>query len=82
MSGGWKRHFLFACVPYGFLWGAYVYSSKYIYQNSILVVAIVVKLFIAFTRMKPFYNKWINVVASAAFGVYLIHDNRLVRPYL
>ena len=28
------------------------------------------------------YHKWINVIASATFGVYLIHDNNLVRPFL
>ena len=28
------------------------------------------------------YHKWINILASATFGVYLIHDNGIVRPFL
>lgn len=59
-----------------------IYYYRYREQYSILVVLIAVELFNTFRKMKPFYNKWINVVASATFGVYLIHDNMLVRPYL
>ena len=28
------------------------------------------------------YNKWVNLIASATFGVYLIHDSNLIRPFL
>lgn len=28
------------------------------------------------------YNKFINVVASTTFGIYLIHDNNSVRPFI
>ena len=28
------------------------------------------------------YHKWVNIVASATFGVYLIHDNGLIRQFL
>ena len=27
-------------------------------------------------------NRFVNAVASAAFGVYLIHDNNVLRPWL
>ena len=47
-----------------------------------MVVAISIELFIAFSRVKKFYSKCINVMASTTFGIYLIHDNPLVRPYL
>lgn len=36
----------------------------------------------AFLTMKMSYHKWINRVASAAFGVYLLHDSNLLREYL
>ena len=39
-------------------------------------------MFMVFYSIKMGYNKWINVIASATFGVYLIHDNRIVRPFL
>ena len=35
-----------------------------------------------FKNIKIGYNKWINIIASASFGVYLIHDNNIVRPFL
>jgi hypothetical protein len=28
------------------------------------------------------YHKWINTIASATFGVYLIHDNNIIRSLL
>ena len=39
-------------------------------------------LFMIFKETKMGYHKWINVIASATFGVYLIHDHYCVRPYL
>lgn len=78
----WKRHFFLAVVLYGVLFVGRIYDFVYINQNSVLVVAISIELFIAFSRMKKFYSKCINVIASTTFGIYLIHDNPLVRPYL
>jgi len=39
-------------------------------------------LFMAFATMKMDYHKWINTIASATFGVYLIHDSDIIRPLL
>jgi surface polysaccharide O-acyltransferase-like enzyme len=50
--------------------------------NSPLIVLTSVELLIGFVKLKPFYNRWINVIASASLGVYLIHDNNFVRPFL
>lgn len=50
--------------------------------NSPLIVLTSVELLIGFIKLKPFYNKWSNVIASSCLGVYLIHDNEFVRPYL
>ena len=36
----------------------------------------------AFTDLKVNYNKWINLISSATFGVYLIHDHCIIRPWL
>lgn len=35
-------------------------------------------LFMLFASMRPFSAHWINVLASCAFGVYLIHENPMV----
>jgi hypothetical protein len=50
--------------------------------NSPLIVLTSIELFIGFIKLKQFYNQWINIVASASLGVYLIHDNNFVRPFL
>ena len=39
-------------------------------------------LFNGFTRIQIKYSRPINAIASTCFGVYLIHDNPLVRHYL
>ena len=45
-------------------------------------LVISVLLFVGFSRLRMGPNKFINTVASATFGVYLIHENRFVRPFL
>ena len=39
-------------------------------------------LFMTFAKLKIKYTKWINVIASATFGVYLIHDSSYIRYYI
>ena len=39
-------------------------------------------LFMTFAKLKIKYNKWINVIASATFGGYLIHDSSYIRYYI
>jgi surface polysaccharide O-acyltransferase-like enzyme len=43
---------------------------------------IAVLLFVGFLNLKLTYKPFINVIASATFGVYLIHDNTYVREFL
>jgi len=55
----------------------------YLYgQERITVLLISLFLFMAFAKLNLGYHKWINVTASATFGIYLIHDSNLVRPFL
>ena len=58
------------------------YSLFFYSKHSILTFLSALSLFMAFERSSIGYVKWINVVASATFGVYLIHDNVLVRSFL
>ena len=58
------------------------YESFFYAQEKLSVLLTSVSLFAAFANLKMKYHKWINVVASATFGVYLLHDHSLVRPYL
>lgn len=49
---------------------------------SPLTVTAACLIFISFTKLHIKENKFINAVASCVFGVYLIHDNQLLREYL
>ncbi len=39
-------------------------------------------LFITFLKVKITYSPWINTIASTTFGIYLLHDNKLVMHYM
>lgn len=51
-------------------------------SNALLAVAVSVCLFMSFKYTKLRHNKLINIVGGGTFGILLIHDNLLVRPWL
>ena len=51
-------------------------------SSSLLVLAIAVGLFIWIKNINMGSINWINKVSGATFGIYLIHDNRHIRPIL
>jgi len=51
-------------------------------MNKLTVLFCSVTLFLAFKNLKIKNNKVINSIAATMFGVYLIHDNRYLRPFL
>jgi len=51
-------------------------------QQSIITLVGSVSMFMAFLKTDLGCKKWINVISSATFGVYLIHDNTYIRPLL
>ncbi len=56
--------------------------SLYFYErNKLPTLAMALFIFIFFIKMKPFCNNGINKVASATFGVYLLHDSPLLRRF-
>lgn len=55
----------------------YFYKPQYI---TCFIVAVFIFLFFASLNMR--YSKIINIIASSVFGVYLIHDNFLMRTKL
>ena len=50
-------------------------------MNSIFMFSIAVLLFIAFSKIN-FYCKFINKVGNTTFGIYLIHNQKLVSNFL
>lgn len=64
-------------------WSFFSARATYFYgQEKITTLLTSLCLFMLFVTIKMNYHRWINVVASATFGVYLIHDNNIVRPLL
>lgn len=58
-------------------------SPRYFMSEwSLPTVLLSIALFLAFNKLKPMSSKVINLIASTTFGVYLIHDNALVRSTL
>lgn len=51
-------------------------------ENKLFLFAASVALFLIFLKRKEFTNRYINYIAGSALGVYLIHDNLLIRAYL
>lgn len=56
--------------------------SDFFGMQNLLTLATSICIFAAFANRNIKYSKWINLVSSATFGVYLIHDNNFVRPFL
>ena len=61
-------------------WSTHAIDFFEIERPPILLMAIT--LFMGFVTLKMNYHKWINMIASATFGVYLIHDSSYIRYYL
>lgn len=57
--------------------------SLYFYgRNKIPTIIRAISFFLVFEKMDLRYIKAINTLASAVFGVYLIHDNYIIRQFL
>lgn len=64
-------------------WSALLEYTTYFYgMQTISVLLISLTLFMAFATWKINYHRWINTLASATFGVYLIHDSSTVRSFI
>ena len=57
-----------------------IYNSQYFYNNPILLFQ-AISYFLLFESF-TFKSSFINRVSKCMFGVYLIHDHRLVRSFL
>lgn len=67
----------------GTKWNIFAAHTRYFYgEQKLPVLLISLTLFMAFASIKMSYHKSINIIASATFGVYLIHDNEVVRHFL
>lgn len=57
-------------------------STYFANENSFLVLIIAVSMFLYFVHKKEYSNSVINNIAKCTLGVYLIHDNEILREYI
>ena len=57
-------------------------ATRFYGMQQLPIVMISIFLFIGFLNLKIKYNKIINLIATATFGMHLIHDNVYVRDFL
>lgn len=55
------------------------HSQYFVY---VLSIPLAVSTFLVFATMKPFLNKYVNIVAGTVLGVYLIHENTFLRKII
>ncbi|HFI0563768.1 TPA: acyltransferase family protein [Streptococcus suis] len=61
----------------------FVRGSDYLFRGqSILILITSVLIFLCFLRLNMRSIKWINIIATSSFGIYLIHDCIFIRMYL
>ncbi|MGY3777448.1 acyltransferase [Isobaculum melis] len=60
----------------------YLNTIYFTEMNTVPVLIISVCLFLIFNQLDLGVRPWINLIAKTTFGIYLIHDNVLVRPFL
>lgn len=59
------------------------YAETFFEMDKLLILLITLFLFISFTKIEIKYNKFINLISSTTFGIYLIHDGEYaIRPFL
>ena len=56
--------------------------TRYIGMDDFFVLLASIFLILFFSNLDVSYNKYINIVSSTTFGIYLIHDNGSVRSFL
>ena len=67
----------------GTKWSVFASNARYFFgQEKLSVLLCAFTLFMAFSKLKMRYHKGINIIASATFGVYLIHENEFVKDFL
>lgn len=57
-------------------------SITFIFANNFFVACIAASFFLTFLNLNIGNNKAVNLIASATFGVYLLHDNPMFRTFL
>lgn len=66
----------------GYILGINTLIVKCQHFIPMLSIFISVSLFMSFLTMKPFVSTFINRIAGSVLGIYLIHDNPIIRQFV
>ncbi len=77
----WTNLF-FGVMGFILIHSAMYYTYRVLEIYSFLVIFVAIEIMLIFLALPQRYCKVINFIAQSMFGVYLIHDNRYVRPWL
>ncbi len=58
----------------------YIFYYYDMYSIDVLLIALI--MFLGFKNINIKNNKFINLVSSTTFGIYLIHDSRMLRKFV
>lgn len=58
------------------------YAIYFSGMNKLPILLLSITLFLGFKNLNLKNNQFINIIASTMFGVYLIHDKILIRPFI
>lgn len=94
-KASWRTIFIISCLLLvisvcGMSYGGAILGSNTLISHAtyfsrgtnILDVVVATTLFLWIINTKPFYNKVINVLAKSVVGVFLLHDNPLLRQVI
>ena len=56
--------------------------TKSTYFSHLFDIPLATMIFLSFATMKPFFNKYVNIVAGTVLGVYLLHENMFLRSII
>ena len=61
---------------------SYIFERKYYGRTSFLIIGMAIGMFSTAVYHKPWSNKIVNAIGSCTLGVYLFHDNPLIKTTL
>lgn len=58
------------------------HEDAFLAYNSVFLILISIGFFLIFKDLEMDNNKYINIISKTIFGIYLIHDNGLLRNWI
>jgi len=80
ITGFWAISY--STYPMGHYLNIEIFNNTVLDMNNIFAVVIGVSFFLLFLKLSVNTNRFINYIAGSAFGIYLFHDNFILRDWI